>query len=323
MAFGNQSISITFIKKIGLFVLVLCAVDFLLGAALEKLFYLQRGGKYSRITRAIYQNSGTDVLVLGSSTAHRHYIPSIISDETRLTCYNAGTKGQRMIFNLALQESIYNHYKPKYIILNIDPKFLSDHKKQYEKLADLLPYYRKNRSLEDILSKRSRFEKYKLISNLYPYNSTLAHIFYYLFTEQRDDDGFRPLRGTIKPRVKKKSNVNTQPIINELETGESETVDLESINAFKRFIDNCKKNGTHLILVTSPNFSGQNYSEEPSFTEIKRIANSNDIPFIDFSSHQEFSLNGQLFHDYQHLNERGAKKFTHLLADELKYQEIM
>ena len=43
-----------------------------------------------------------DIVVLGSSRALHHYVPSIITDSTGLSCYNCGFENEGIVFHYAL-----------------------------------------------------------------------------------------------------------------------------------------------------------------------------------------------------------------------------
>jgi hypothetical protein len=305
--------------RIIVLVLILGAVDQFMGRAIEKIFYMQGSGKYARITKAI-DHSTADIFIFGSSHAHRHYDPSIISSITGAECYNVGTKGQGILFHLAVQEAIFNRHVPEITILNIDPKILYENKKLYDRLADLLPYYRKHKSLDRHLTLRGPFEKYKLKSGLYPYNSTLAHILYFHLVPQNDVFGHRPLIGNIKPR--KFKNVALEERDQNQNKIASRTAELpldeNFINAFNAFIDNCRKYGSRLILIASPNYSGDPYTNDISFNQIRAIINEKNIEFYNFSGHNVFKLNEAYFHDLQHMNKQGARLFSKIIAERIQ-----
>ena len=314
---GGRQI-IRFIKKLAIFVVLLFVVDVVMGRFIETVFYLQPSGKYARLTRAI-KNTTADIVIFGSSHAHRHYVPSILEAATGLECYNAGTKGQRMIFNLSLQEVIFKHHVPKITLLNVDPRFLYKDEKEYEKLADLLPYYRKNHGLLKVLSLRGPFEKYKLLSHLYPYNSTLVHIVYFYLEPKKDFSGYRPLIGNLKPQGSVRQVRNIDPEGNEdieITSGFKE-IDLKCIEALERFIANCTRYGSKLILIVSPNFAGNAYDNDPSFNKIKEIVSRYNVPFLNYADHPLFSLKRKYFHDFQHMNKTGAEQFSRMVSKQL------
>ena len=308
-----------FIKKLSLFIALLLVLDLVMGRLMETVFYLQPSGKYARLTRAV-KNTTADIIIFGSSHAHRHYVPSILEKGTGLECYNAGTKGQGMIFNMALQEVMFSHHVPKISILNIDPRFLCKDEKQYEKLADLLPYYRKNHELRKVLLLRGPFEKYKLFSRLYPYNSTLVHIAYFYLNPQKDYSGYRPLIGNLKQRISIRNvqNEDMEEQENDDEdTFEKKEIDPKCVEALNKFITNCFLNGSKLLIVVSPNFAGNAYENDPSFDKIKNIVSLYNVPFLNYSNHHLFALNGEYFHDFQHMNEKGAKLLSHMITKQL------
>jgi hypothetical protein len=313
----KQNVKFHIVLKILVLVFIIAAVDLFLGRAIEKIFYMQGTGKYARITKAI-DNSTAEIFVFGSSHAHRHYNPRIISSVTGLNCYNVGTKGQGILFNLAVQEEIFNRHVPQITILNIDPKILYQNPKLYDRLADLLPYYRKHKSLAKHLNLRGPFEKYKLKSNLYPYNSTLAHIIYFHLVPQKDISGHRPLIGNIKPRKINNVTLKLEDQYNSDSKVPEKPLDQNFMNAFNTFIDNCRNYGSRLILIASPNYSGDSYNNDNSFNQIRKIIEDKGIEFYNFSGHSIFKLNEEYFHDLQHMNKQGAGLFSKMIAEKIQ-----
>ena len=122
------------------FVIIFVITDFLFGTLASKLFFNQETGKYARSTYVI-KKAKEDIIVFGSSHAHRHYVPEVISKKLSKTCYNAGADGQQLVYHNVLQKMILNRYHPEIIILNIDEEFLFKSNKSIDRLGDLHPYY--------------------------------------------------------------------------------------------------------------------------------------------------------------------------------------
>ena len=46
----------------------------------------------------------------------------------------------------------------------------------YDKLSALLPYYKNHSEIRKIVDLKSNLEKFKMLSHIYPFNSTLSYI---------------------------------------------------------------------------------------------------------------------------------------------------
>jgi hypothetical protein len=109
----KSEFKVLFSKSLRFFIVFLL-IDLSLGFIAKEIFFSQKTGKYSRLTHSIQRDS-SEVIIMGSSHANRHYIPSILEKELNMTCYNSGVQGQGLIFHTALQKMIFKRHKPKYI----------------------------------------------------------------------------------------------------------------------------------------------------------------------------------------------------------------
>ncbi|GAA4274200.1 hypothetical protein U6A24_22170 [Aquimarina gracilis] len=293
--------------KIGKFIVVFLIADFLLGTMSKQLFFNQETGKYARSTHAI-KKSEDNVLIFGSSHAHRHYVPEVFEKELNKTCYNVGAEGQQLLYHLALQQMIFKRIKPKLIILNIDEGFLYSSKEAYDRLGDLHPYYEEYKDeLRPILGLQSKLIDFKLFFKSYQTNSTIVHALRYHLSPQIDYKGYRPLFGKVALTNKSKMlKVNRREI------------DSNFVTALERFIDSAKKNDVDLVFVTSPKFDPIDNSENESFKKIMNIAVNENVTVMDFFNSKQFLNQNDLFHDPSHLNDDGAKLFSKAVANKIR-----
>ncbi|MDH7446569.1 hypothetical protein [Aquimarina sp. 2201CG14-23] len=299
------------------FVGILLIADLVFGTVSKELFFSQETGKYARSSYAINEVE-TDILVFGSSHAHRHYIPEVFEKNLQNTAYNVGAEGQQLLYHTAMQKMILKRTTPALIILNIDGNFLYKSPAAYDRLSDLHPYYSDNKDeLRPILGLQSKFIDFKLFFKAYQTNSTLIHAIRYYASPQLDYQGYRPLSGTMKP--------SEDNIYGKNEKGDDyiEEIDENFLNAFKEFIENAKKHQVKLAMVTSPSLNEVDYSQNASMIMMKEIAKEENIPFIDFYNSEPFKFNHLLFHDVTHLNNKGANMFTKRLTDTIKTKGLI
>ncbi len=295
--------------KVLKFVIILLIVDFCLGSISKEIFLNQKTGKFHRSTYSIYE-AKEDILIFGSSHAHRHYVPEVIEKKLSKTCYNAGAEGQQLLFHTVLQKMILKRTLPKLIILNIDENFLYKTDAAYNRLNDLNPYYQDFKDeLRPLFSLNSSLVDFKLFFKSYQTNSTLIHALKYYLSPQIDYKGYRPLNGKMtqnKAMIYKKNHSEKEFI---------EIIDYTFKNALIDFISNAKKNNVKLIFVTSPNLIERNISKNESFQMIKEIAKLEEISFFNFLNSPTYLNQYDLFHDPTHLNDDGARVFSKSVAD--------
>ncbi len=300
------------IKKTTIFLIVLIIIDALLGGLARYSFFSQKSGKYYRMTYTI-EHTTDSLIIFGSSHAINHYIPSIIEDSIGISCYNAGIQGQGIMMFSTIQKILFQRHHPKIVVLNIDPEFLQTYKKRYDLLSDLYPYYFLHKKvIGDILKYKSRYEKIKLLSKLFQYNSTIVHIIKYWFIHQNSHKGYRPLKGEIPYSVLK--NINSK---NETQN-DNLKIDTVFVNNFKKFINTTLQSNTVLIFMVSPVIYKSNIENNKSFALIEEITKTFDIPMLNYRNDPSFLGKNKLFRDESHLNDIGAHVFTKKVAHDLK-----
>lgn len=310
----RSEFKVLFIKSLQ-FLLIFILIDLSLGSIAKEIFFSQKTGKYARLTHSI-QIDSSEVLIMGSSHANRHYVPDILGKELNMTCFNAGVQGQGIIFHTALQKMILKRHKPKFIILNIDESWLFESVESYERLADLHPYYWDYRTeLDPILSLHSEFNTFKLLFLSYQTNSTIVHVLKYFLLPQKDYKGYRPLNQQMEKPLSQK----TELINSEMAKEEIQNIDTSFVNMFEEFINNAKINDINLIFTISPHlYQANGMKVNKSLELMKSMAFEHGIPLFDFSDDRTFIEQYHLFNDPGHLNNDGAILFTKLLADTLK-----
>jgi len=280
------------------------------GAVLRHFYFKQKSGSAYRTTYSV-DSTTADILVFGSSRANHHYVPEIFEDSLKMSFYNTGRDGNFLIYNYAIFKLILKRYMPKLIIFEISPDDLFYDHDSYDRLSSLLPYYRNFPEIRPIVELKSPYEKIKLFSALYPYNSSLLTIGIsnLELNKQRksDDKGYVPLFNNIK---------NTQLIDFEKKDELLDSLKLKIINDIAQI---CKKNNIKLYFVQSPIYARVKNSEATEI--ISETALKYDSFFINFSNDPIFLNNPMLFQDIGHLNNNGAIVFSKLIAGIIFYQK--
>ena len=86
--------------------------DVIIGTTLRHFYFTQKTGLQYRTTYSL-DSTNQEIIILGPSTANHHYIPKIIEDSLRLSCYNAGRDGSGLLYNLAVQRAILCGHPPQ------------------------------------------------------------------------------------------------------------------------------------------------------------------------------------------------------------------
>jgi len=295
-----------FLIKLIIFVSFLILLDYVIGSTLRYLYFKQTTGINYRTNYSL-KETRADILIFGSSRANHHYYPTIIEDKLGMGCYNVGREGIDLFYYYALLGQILERYTPKIIFLDIKPDEFIKSQSSYDRLSCLLPYYDEFLGIRPILFLRSKYENYKLLSKIYPFNSQILTIiggvYGYNSKKKEDLNGFLYYNNVWNKPVKEDS----------LNDG---IIDTLKVNYYNLFIQDCKKHHIKLYIICSPSYIHFAY-KKASLILAEEIAEKNNIPFIDFSNNEFFLSNPELFSNPNHLNTNGAKVFTTLISDSI------
>ncbi len=301
---NNQSLY--FVYKVLVFILIFFILDFALGSMFKYYYFKQTSGFYYRTTFAM-EKTKADVLVFGSSKANHQYYPEIFEKRFNLSCYNVGRDGSSIFYHYAILKSVLQRYSPKVIILDITREF-EKRQLSYDRLWMLLPYYESHPNLQSIIELKGPFEKIKLISKVYPYNSLIFSIISGNsdFNKDKNSDfkGYVPLFNEWKDPIEHIS----KPFV--------DNIDSTKIKIFESFVENCINSGVKIYIVASPNFYITNYVDK-SILIARETAQKYKIEFLDHSNDSIFLSNRSYFADELHLNNNGAIVFSNILVDEI------
>jgi len=247
------------------------------------------------------------VVFMGSSRCHHHYVPVIIGDTLKTGVYNAGLWGMHNIyFNYGLLCNILEKYTPKTICLEMHPiDYLATPFSQTETVSSLDPFINFSAGCDEVLKKAGVYYKCEL-SELYRYNSQFANLLAGNLSARSfaADKGFKPLYGNF--------DTSFGPVVPERFPF---PIDHEKVRYLQKFIDKCKEKHIQLIFLFSPMYA----VEKSNLFDIPdSIAKKNNIVFINHYNLKGITGHPEYYHDFGHLNENGAKKYSAIVASELK-----
>lgn len=290
------------IIKLIIFLIAIIISDRALGIIFDSLYKNAKGG-YTERNYSIMHNTTEDILVFGSSRATHHYIPSIISDITGLSCRNCGIDGMGIILEYGQLQIISEHYIPQIIIIDINASFCIEQNDNTKYLSYLRPESH-DKVIAGILEDIDSTEKYKCISKMYVYNSQILKLLAdnYAPTTLSNDNGYIPINGII------------QDFPTQFNNHQEFNVDSTKLKYIEKTITKFK-NQARLIFVISPVIAA---TQTPSiYTPLYSLCKKYNITLLDYSA-SYFSLKREYWKDSAHLNDKGAKAFTKQFAFDLK-----
>lgn len=286
-----------FLLKLAIFSIIIVIIDFLSGKFFHYWMDNITTGTVGKENYIAYQ-SDEDVLIFGSSRADYHYNPRIISDSLGMTCYNCGASGYGIIAAYGRLSMIQKRHHPKIIIYDVTKNFDLLKTDNYNNIGLFKRYYEKNK-IKDILNDIDSTEKYKMISQLYRYNSDFLNDPFYIFKPRPTkrladkDFGFHPQKGEFNKM--------------KLRGIDSNTLDIDDLKLkyIEKFID--ISDGSQLFFVASPTWYGL---DSLYYSLIIDICKRKNVSWLNFSNNPKYVHNNAFFKDGMHLNDKGADEFT-------------
>jgi hypothetical protein len=294
------------LTNITIIIIVTFILDFSIGKTLHHFYFRQTSGVYFRTTYSM-EKTRADVLIFGASEALHHYATKIFEDSLKMTCYNTGRDACGIFFQVAVLKSVLKRYKPKIIILDYSDNFRSQ-QIDYDRLSYLLPYYETHKEIREIVFLKSPFERLKLLSEIYPFNSQILTIIIGNLEINKSraivEKGFIPFIG--------KWNAN----IDSMEINTNYKTDSNKINSFKEFLKLSKDAGIKIFVIHSPVF--RVYKGKYGNKICNDICNSVNVPYWDYSKDTFFLNNNYLFYEVDYLNNKGSYVFSSSIALKIK-----
>ena len=298
---------LVFTKKLVLFLSIVAILDFSIGSLLEYYYFkIEALTPEQHITFSINE-ADADIMIFGSSRAQHHYDPKAFTESSH-SFYNTGKDGQGIFYSWAILKSVINRTTgSKILVLDINPHEFVKDQDSYDRLSELLPYYRENQEIQQIVNLKSRFEKFKIISNLYRYNSKILTIIKdnLLPTHDPMENGFEPIEnfpGNLTLR----------------EERDQEAIDSVEVNAFIGFIQDAKAAHHDLYVFVSPVYRHYQGGTTTSIEITEKICREFDIPFYSYHRDSLFLKKPGYFSDPTHLNETGAEVYSGDVWDKIK-----
>jgi hypothetical protein len=287
--------------------------DLALGTLLRHFYFKQQSGDNYRMIQSV-KHTTADVLIFGSSRSTRHYRPDVLGDSLHMTYYNTGKDGQDILYATAVGRCILSRYTPQLMI--IDLRRGEFRKDSYDRLSKLLPFYRDYPEVRPYIELRGPYEKLKLLSSVYPFNSEFFAILVtntsFNLEKRKDDRGYLPLYRKWNKPVQEETRLLTR----------NQQLDPVRVQAFSSFIKECNSRKIPVVVVCSPYYS-LTLNPDSSLITAAEICRQNQTVFIDFSDVDEYKQHPEWFQDVQHLNNEGAFAFSMEILSAVRKEKIL
>ena len=299
-----------------IFLLGLVVFDWTLGFALNRSLPRSAAGDVVGYGNLALEQSGADLIVLGSSRALHQIDPQVLKGELGIDAVNGGVDGQGIAYARAVEALLSARgMVPKVFVLNMDISDMA--REDLSPSVVLAPFWGENEAVDEILLRSTSHGQLKFFSSVFRFNSRALPLLAKLFTqrEEKIHDGFSPIERTMDDDPEK------------IEIGGdwfwkgAEQLDPFKMQLYRNFLKSARAAGTRVFVVVGPRFWPPDFEQDPRTAPIDRlagVASEEGASFfaLDSFSNPEFS-DPDLYSDPAHLNSAGARLYSERLAREI------
>jgi hypothetical protein len=296
----------TFLLKLALFFALVAAIDVCWGWGFDALRSKAHGGQTFK-NEYLYRICADDILILGSSKADHHYVPSIFEDSLGISCYNAGEMGCGIIPAYTRYKMVSKRHKPKIVIYELTPGYDYLQDEGYSPyLGVIRPYANMSTVKDTYLDFSDELEGVRLISSMYRNNSKLVANVKDILTSPDKYKGYEPLYGALSP--------NTKQVMIADSIIEVSKVDSLKLSYMVQLINDTKLDGVQLFFAISPAYGVLENKFNSEYAPAFELCEKYDVPLMDYSKCSAYTGKNELFQDKTHLNHKGAVLYTQMMT---------
>ena len=307
-----------FALKVFVFAFCMVLVDLLCGICFPLLQSHARGGS-TRTNYYVSDECEADILVLGSSRAQHHYVPRIL-DSMGGMAYNAGNDGMGIVLGFGRYLMCAEHYVPKIVIHDITAfDYQKDDNSKYLKF--LRPYGDRREIRNIVYQIGEPFIDVKMLSNMYRNSSRIIPNIRDLFAKENSDNrGYLPLYKKCKNCDKSSLKKDSSSLV----------LDTLKLKIFDQFVNETIRRGSKLYFAISPKYfalagdfsdSVETHKLPSSYAYAEILAKKYNIPLLNNMYLSGISDNPVFFADQSHLNDDGARAYSHVIVQKLQISE--
>lgn len=310
-------------RGVAIFLLCIVVLDLGTSTVLWNLFRRTDSGERGGISNFALSKDA-EVLVLGSSRAEFQIMPSVIRERLSLRTFNGGLKGHDFLYAAALYDLwLHRHPPPRALVLTVDVESFLHRPTEAAAAQVLAPYIGESDLLRKILYSDGPQKPLEYLLRTYRYNGKVLVIAKNVF--QRTDpafDGFVGKDGILS------SDDDRSQIKNALDQDETAMAyatepfwDMK-VKMLREIGARAIRQRTLVLLVHAPLYHQDLAAHKIWIQRMNTlVAATPGVQFVDLCEAavpSSFPDARDLFFDVNHLNKRGARIFSGLVANELQ-----
>ena len=253
------------------------------------------------------------VVILGNSRAKGHYMTETFEQALGLSVLNAGNEGQTLSYIFVMVELILQHYQPELVLIEADPRLLTAPAGMHGAITRVAPYLNQSPVFQSILREAGPLWRIRYLSQAARFNAVAPDLFGWLIDGTHSSVGFDPIDGRITEEQSLERFYK--------EPGWDSEVNPQLVKLMEDTIDKLLQRGVSVFLACSPRWRPDSKlppAHAAAIEAYRRLALAKGVNFQAMRQESvKYFRNPELFADPEHLNYRGARIFSRLLADKL------
>lgn len=296
-----------FVTHTILFIIVFLTISLIIDIVLTNRIKRTHERPWSHLLSGKMNN---DIIILGSSRAWVQYSPRIIDSILHSNCYNLGCDGKKLDISI-LCYNLYKKYnnKPKLVLCDI--YYMSMYNSDPLDREQFYPFLL-NKDIWDCVKNTHHFN---LFDRYLPLAKYYRHFKGYLFKPETI-----VLYKGYYSKVEDWDGTELRKIKNIPYEHDSTIFDMT-----EQWLKECQEDNVKVIFVHSPMYieaTNKIVDTAAMWTMYRNLANKYDIPILDYS-HDSICYDTTLFYNAQHLNRKGAERFSRILAKDLDLMGVI
>ena len=300
-----------FCVKVVVFVGFLFAIDRVVGAAFVSMkdMGLKKNPENMWLkTPFVVEKVNSDVVIIGSSKASRHYVPKMLEDSLGMTVYNCGQDGCFFLYQNCIINMLLDRYNPKIIIWDIQPStFTIYDRDEYQNIRYLSPYYDHSLWAKRYIDSESSKMPVRMQSRMFAYNSkVLNYLFPLISGGSKTENGYIPLpnEGYNYPEKRRSEESEVQYSPNK-----------KYLSLLSATLERCEEKGVAVQLFISPEYNYESDAYLAAVKDIGRVSFDKGVRCHNY--HSLTTCDSTMFKDACHLNDKGARIYTEKVVQDM------
>lgn len=241
-----------------------------------------------------------DIVVMGSSRALHHYVPSLITQATGLSCYNCGIANEGIANHYAMLEAIAARHLPRLVIYEVTYNYDIEGAYYMRRWSRVKRLPQEVTCRDSILLEGDPLQRYKMLSRIYPYNTVAIDNWVSppdkeIYDADGIDHGYVPLHGTYNP--------SPDFTYDEVLSGGTDPFKMKWLRALVSHYRD------RLVVFCSPHY-GATTATDSLYNPVKTLCAKYGVPCHILRSDTLFNHTASLWDDDGHLNHDGATLYT-------------